>query len=197
MIAITQPPSSLEEQRLVLPGVSWQQYESLLATFGDYPGLKLIYLEGTLEIFMPSAEHEIIKKTIARLLERYAEEVDIPLHAYGSTTFRREAKARGLEPDECYCVGNLKERPDFAVEVNLTSGGVDKLAVYRGIGVPEVLIWQNNCLTLYDLRGDSDLQSDRSQFFPSLDFQMLAQYIRPQEQPLAIKEFIRAVRNQA
>jgi hypothetical protein len=40
------------------------------------------------------------------------------------------------------------------------------------------------------------LQSDRSQFFPNLDFQMLAQYIRPQEQPLAIKEFIRAVRNQ-
>jgi Uma2 family endonuclease len=180
-----------------LPGVSWQQYESLLATFGDYPGLRLIYLEGTLEIFMPSAEHETIKKTIARLLERYAEEVDIPLHAYGSTTFRREAKARGLEPDECYCVGNLKERPDFAVEVNFTSGGVDKLAVYRGLGVPEVLIWQNNCLTLYDLRGDSDLQSDRSQFFPSLDFQILAQYIRPQEQPLAIKEFIRAVRNQS
>lgn len=67
---------------------------------------------------------------IARLLERYAEEVDIALHDYGSTMFRREAKARGLEPDECYCIGMLKELPDFAIEVNLTGGGVDKLAMY-------------------------------------------------------------------
>ncbi|WAL62207.1 Uma2 family endonuclease [Thermocoleostomius sinensis] len=89
---------------------------------------------------------------IARLLERYAEEVDIALHDYGSTMFRREAEARGLEPDECYCIGMLKELPDFAIEVNLTGGGVDKLAVYQGLGVPEVLIWQNQQLTLHDLR---------------------------------------------
>jgi Uma2 family endonuclease len=115
----------------------------LLATLGDYPGLRLIDLEGTLEIFTPSREHEMITKVLARLLERYTEEVDIPLHSYGSTTFRQEAKARGLEPDECYCVGALKELPDFALEVNLTSGGVDKLAVYQGLNIPEGLIWQD------------------------------------------------------
>jgi Uma2 family endonuclease len=192
----TRLQTNLEEQRLVLPGVSWQQYENLLATLGDYPGLRLIYLEGTLEIFMPSAEHEMLKKVIARLLERYAEEVDIPLHGYGSTTFRGEAKARGLEPDECYCVGDLKELPDLAVEVNLTSGGVDKFAIYKGLGVAEVLMWQNNQLTLYDLRGDAIRAVSFSQFLPHLDLQLLAQYIRPQDQPQAIKEFIRAVRAQ-
>lgn len=183
-----------EEQRIVLSGVSWRQYETLLATLGDYPGLRLIYLEGTLEIFMPSPEHELLKKVIARLLERYAEEVDIPLHGYGSATFRREAKARGLEPDECYCVGTLKERPDFAIEVNLTSGGVDKLAVYQGLGVPEVLIWQDDQLALYDLRTANYQETDRSQFFPSLDWRLFAQYIRPQDQPQAIKEFLQAIR---
>ena len=96
MTALIQPSSNVE-QRVVLPSVTWQQYESLLATLGDYPGLRLIYLEGMLEIFMPSPEHEMLKKVIARLLERYSEEVDIPLHGYGSTTFRREVKARGLE----------------------------------------------------------------------------------------------------
>jgi Uma2 family endonuclease len=197
MTLLTQPPSNIEEQRLVLAGVSWQQYESLLTTLGDYPGLRLIYLEGVLEIFMPSAEHEMLKKVIARLLERYAEEVEIALHGYGSTTFRQEAKARGLEPDECYCVETLKELPDFAIEVNLTSGGVDKLAVYQGLGVPEVLIWQNHLLTLYDLRGDSHREVERSQFFPNLDLQLLANYIRPQEQPQAVKDFIRAIRSQA
>ncbi|MBE9042309.1 Uma2 family endonuclease [Oscillatoriales cyanobacterium LEGE 11467] len=190
------PTSNLQEQRVVLPSVTWQQYESLLTTLGDYPGLRLIYLEGTLEIFMPSAQHEMIKKVIARLLERYAEEVDIPLHGYGSTTFRLEAKAKGLEPDECYCVDTLKELPDLAIEVNLTSGGVDKLAIYQGLGVPEVVIWQNDRLTLYDLRETEYRESATSQFFPDLDWNLLAQYIRPQEQPQAIKDFLKAIRSQ-
>lgn len=144
---------------------------------------------------MPSPEHELLKKVIARLLERYAEEIDIPLHGYGSTTFRREAKARGLEPDECYCIGTLKELPDFAIEVNLTSGGVDKLAVYQGLGVPEVLIWQNQQLTLHDLRQVPCQAVTRSQFFPDLDWTLFAQFVRPQDQPQAIKEFLQAIRS--
>ena len=195
MTTLIQPPN-IEEQRLVLPSVTWQQYESLLTIFGDRPGLKLIYLEGTLEIFMPSSEHETIKKIVARLLERYGEEMDIPLHGYGSTTFRRAATAQGLEPDECYCIGTLKELPDFAVEINLTSGGIDKLAIYRGLGIPEVLIWQNNRLTLYDLRESIDRKVVSSQFFPGLDFQLLARYIQPQNQPQAIKDFLVAIRSQ-
>ncbi|MEL7314642.1 MAG: Uma2 family endonuclease [Cyanobacteria bacterium J06559_3] len=145
MTAIVHPGAKFEDQRVVLPGVTWQQHEDLLTTLGGYPSLRLIYiyLEGTLEFFISSAEHELRKKAIARLLERYAEEVDIPLHGYGSTTFRQEAKARGLEPDECYCVDTLKLLPDLAIEVNLTSGGVDKLTIYQGLGVPEVLIWQD------------------------------------------------------
>ncbi|MGV0028127.1 Uma2 family endonuclease [Phormidesmis priestleyi] len=196
MTSLIQPVNPVEEQRVILPGVTWQQYENLLATLADYPGLRLIYLEGTLEIFMPSPEHEMLKKVIVRLLERYAEEVDILLHGYGSTTFRREAKARGLEPDECYCVDTLKELPDLAIEVNLTSGGIDKLAVYKGLGVPEVLLWQNRQLALYNLRETESREVVQSQFFPDLDLQLLAQYIRPQEQPQAVKEFLAVVRSQ-
>jgi Uma2 family endonuclease len=194
MTPLIQPPQ-IEEQRLVLPNVTWQQYESLLTVFADRPGLQLIYLEGTLEIFMPSSEHELIKKIVARLLERYAEEMDIDLHGYGSTTFRQAATARGLEPDECYCIGTLKQLPDFAVEINLTSGGIDKLAIYRGLGIREVLVWQNNRLTLYDLQGTIDREIVTSQFFPGLDFQLLAQYIQPQNQPQAIKDFLAAIRS--
>jgi Uma2 family endonuclease len=58
MTTLIQSTFSPEEQRVILPSVTWQQYESLLATLGDYPGLRLIYLEGTLEIFMPSPEHD-------------------------------------------------------------------------------------------------------------------------------------------
>ena len=62
---------------------------------------------------------------IARLVEMYAADRDAPLYGYGSTTFRRELKERGLEPDECYCVGaDLRTYPDLAIEVVTTSGGI-------------------------------------------------------------------------
>jgi Uma2 family endonuclease len=194
MAYLLEPPIQQVDQQIVLFGVSWQQYENLLATLGDFPGLRMTYLEGGLEILMPSSEHEMLKKVIARLLERYAEELDIPLHGYGSTTFRKEAKARGLEPDECYCIGELKDIPDLAIEVVLTSGGLDKLDVYKGLEIPEVLLWQNNQLALYDLRGDSRKVVSRSKFFPELDLALLTQYVKPTEQPQAIKRFLLALR---
>ncbi|MFQ3618526.1 MAG: hypothetical protein SNJ57_16530 [Cyanobacteriota bacterium] len=46
--------------------------------------------------------------------------------------------------------------------MNLSSGGINKLAVYQGLGVPEVLIWQDGDLTLYDLRGETHRTISRS-----------------------------------
>jgi Uma2 family endonuclease len=91
----------------------------------------------------------------------------------------------------------LKELPDIAIEINLTSGGVDKLAVYKGLGIPEVLIWENQRLTLYDLRGEAYQEQARSQFFPELAVGMLAQYVRPYDQPQAIKDFLQALQNRS
>ena len=194
-LSIHLPSISVEEQRVLLSGVTWTQYESLLETFGDHPGLKLLYSEGMLEIFMPSSEHEMLKTVIARLLERYAEERDIVIHGYGSTTFRSEIRAQGLEPDECYCIDTLKERPDFAIEINLMSGGINKLEIYKGLEVPEVLIWQNDQLSLYSLQGETYQEVSQSQFFPGLDFGLLAQYVKPYNQSQAVKAFLEAIRS--
>jgi len=194
LLTSVQAPKT-KEQRVILSGLNWSQYENLLQTLGDYPGLRLIYLQGTLEIFMPSAEHEMYKKVLSRLLERYAELMDIAMHGYGSTTFRQEAKGRGLEPDECYCIGTLKEIPDLAIEINLTSGGLDKLEIYQGLEISEVLIWQDNQLNLYQLAKTGYQQTHKSQFFPDLDWQLLAEYVLPQQQPQAIKAFLERVKN--
>lgn len=182
------------EQRLILSGVSWQQYETLRSNLDDFPGLRMTYLEGTLEIMTPAPEHEMSKKAIARLLERYADDMDINLHGLGSTTFRSEAKARGLEPDECYCVGELKDIPDIAIEVVVSSGGIDKLAVYQGLGVPEVWFWKGSKFSVYSFRERGYEAIAKSEFLPELDLSLLARYVRPSDQPQAVKEFINAVR---
>jgi len=177
------------EQRLILRSVSWQQYLSLDALSIDYPGLKLSYLEGVLEIMTLSPEHELLKKTIARLLEIYAFAKRIDLHGFGSTTYRREIAARGLEPDECYCINQLKSVSDLAIEVVITSGGVDKLAIYQGLSVPEVWFWLDQSLTVYQLTTSGYEVSQQSLLLPELDLGLLAQYVQPERQSEAVREF--------
>lgn len=186
---------TIPEQRLILNGVSWQQYETLRTTLDDYPGLRMTYLDETLEIMAPSPEHERSKIVIGRLIERYAEEMEINLNGLGSTTFRSQAKSRGLEPDECYCVGENKDIPDVAIEVVLNSGGVDKLTVYEGLEVPEVWFWQSDNFTLYRLGEQGYVEVAKSKFFPNLDLSLLAGYVRPNDQSQAVKEFMQAVRS--
>ena len=175
------------EEKITLYGVTWQQYDTLVSMFMDqFPGLRMTFLEGTLEIMGTSSEHERLKKIIARLLEMYAVEKRITLNGYGNTTFRKEAKQRGLEPDECYCLGKLREVPDIAIEIAITSGGIDKLSVYQGLGVKEVWFWQNNQFILYRLREEEYAKIDRSEFLPDLDLVLLSKFVNYDDQTEAV-----------
>jgi Uma2 family endonuclease len=174
------------EEKITLYGVTWEQYDTLVSMFMDrFPGLRMTYLEGTLEIMGTSSEHERLKTIIARLLEMYAVEKRIILNGYGNTTFRKEAKQRGLEPDECYCLGELVELPDIAIEIAITSGGIDKLSVYQGLGVREVWFWKNNQFLLYRLEEEYK-KIDRSEFLPDLDLILLSQFVNYDNQTEAV-----------
>lgn len=123
-------------------GVTYAQYVALRDGL-DIAGLRMTFCEGTLELVTPSPDHERAKKLVARLLELYAYLEDIRLYGYGSTTFRKEAKERGLEPDECYYFGEdfdaeRRPFPDLAIEIVISSG-MDKLTAYAGLQVPEVV----------------------------------------------------------
>src|SRR6185503_3511637 len=96
-------PPHAGEQRVLINRVSWKDYVIARDVF-DQPGLRMTYCEGSLEIMSPSFGHEVDKKSIARLVETYAFLRRLRLNGYGSTTFRSEAKERGAEPDECYCI---------------------------------------------------------------------------------------------
>jgi Uma2 family endonuclease len=191
---LSQPHIQPAEQRLVLEGISWQQYEMLLATLGDdFPNLRLSYLEETLEFMTNSPEHEELKKVIGMLLEAYFQETRTRFHALGSTTFRRAMKLRGLEPDECYCLGTKKEFPDLAIEVVLTSGMVDKLDIYHGLGVAEVWEWQSGQFVIYHWRSTGYEQITNSELLPDLNMQQLASYVNPAEQFDAVMAFRDAI----
>ena len=184
------------DQRIVLRDVSWEQYEALLALFGDDPpGIRMAYLEGALEIMSPSRKHEAIKTVVARLVEFYALERGISLTGLGSTTFRHAAKEQGIEPDECYCVGEDKEFPDIAFEVVLTSGGgVNRLAIYAGLGVAEVWLWRDRLFEIYRLGPTGYERRERSGLLPELDFAQLVPLVEMQDQTRALQTFRDALR---
>ena len=182
--------SPLPEQRVCLEGVSWRQYESLLSTLGEnFPALRLSYLCGTLEIMTTSPFHEELKTIIGMLLEAYFQETRTRFHGIGSATFRSMAQQRGLEPDECYCLGEKKEFPDIAIEVVLSSGVVDKLSIYQGLGVAEVWVWEAEKFTIYHLRSDEYEQIASSELLPNLDINLLASYVKPQDQFDAVMNY--------
>src|SRR5688572_13401667 len=97
---ILAPPGRLEDpdQRVILDGIDWWQFETFLAIRGDRAGVRVTYLEGQLEIMRPSRSHEMRKKLISRLLEAYADEKGLVFEGYGSLTMRNAAERRGIEP---------------------------------------------------------------------------------------------------
>ncbi len=188
-------PDPNGEQRLILAGVAWSQYETLVSLFmNQFPALRMTYLEGTLELMTNSPEHERLKTMIGRLLEAYAEERDLDLNGYGSTTFCREAVARGLEPDECYCLGELNEVPSLAIEIALTRGGIDKLSVYQGLKIPEVWIWQPQQMVVFVLEETGYVKCDRSRLCPDLDLALFASFVDTANQTQSVKAYRRALR---
>ncbi len=186
----------LDEPRILLHSVTWEQYETMITAVGDRPRLRLSYLDRMLEIMTISPEHEMLKKMIARLVEIYALEADIPLYSCGSATFRQQAVQRGLEPDESYCFNRRKDFPDLAIEVVITSGTLDKLEIYRGLGVAEVWVWQNGQMTVHQLRADGsgDDPFAASQLLPGLDLELLGTYIKPDTEPQALRAFRNRIR---
>ena len=182
------------EERFLSTGVSWRQYEHLLQQLADTSRYRVTYLEGVLEIMAPSRSHEVAKKNIGRLLEAYFEETRTRFWGLGSTTFRQEGRRGGTEPDECYCLEAEKAFPDLAIEVIVTHGGVDKLAVYQRLGVREVWFWRDERFEVYALHDEQYEASSQSQLLPDLDLAALARHVgqpAPLEALLAYRAHLR------
>ncbi|MGF1535650.1 MAG: Uma2 family endonuclease, partial [Elainellaceae cyanobacterium] len=169
------------EERRVLSQVPWSDYEALLQALGEASPYRVHYLEGVLEVLAPSRKHESGKTRIGTLLEIYFLEADIEYFPMGSTTLRQAGLQAGGEPDESYCIDRDGEVPDLAIEVVVTSGSINRLELYRRLGVREVWFWQGERLSIYCYREDDPALSEtsgyervaRSEALPQLNIELL------------------------
>jgi len=188
------PSQPLVEGLSTLFNVTWEQFQTIDATLDRSQGVKLSYLNGTLEIMSPIGfEHESVKSTLGLLLEAYMREKCIRFYRCGGFTIESPETASGT-PDESYALGTNKKIPDIVIEVIITSGTLDKKELYRPKQVPEVWFWKKGQIIVFQLGEQGYEQKDRSKFFPDLDLSVLKRYLDYADQYDAVTDLINAIR---
>ena len=179
------------EPRFVLHNVPWDTYVALRDLEANWH-VRMTYDRGTLEMMVNSDRHENMKKLIGRLIEAFTAELNIPLRSFGETTWRRREMDKGLEADECYYIMNqplVSHRvevdllhdppPDLALEVVISHGDVDKMAIYAALGVPEVWHWEDGDLQAYELEDGRYVLRESSLNLPMLRVKDLGEFLDP------------------
>jgi len=187
------------ERRVVLHGISWAAYLAIGKALGETTSIRLAYLRGALEIMSPSDLHEARKTSIHNLLFAYAQERDLFLTGYGSTTFRKRVKACGAEADQCYVLRDPRGKrvlaPDLAIEVVLSPWSLAKQAIYAELGVKELWLVRRGGIEVHVLRGGTYRGTVRSHLLPDLDLELLWRFVDRTDHVRAVQDYRRALRD--
>ncbi|MDB9316103.1 MULTISPECIES: Uma2 family endonuclease [Cyanophyceae] len=166
-------------QCLILREINWGEFEAILEELGEHRGARVAYYQRVLEIRMPLPEHEKAKILIGEFVKILLDELEIDWEPYGSSTFKRQEMAAGLEPDDCFYIQNAarmigKNRlnlsvdppPDLAIEIDVTSK--TQLSAYEALGVPELWCYADSQLQIFLLREGEYVQVENSPTFGDL-----------------------------
>ncbi len=180
-----------QADRVMLYSVSWEQFEKILENLGEHRAARIAYDNGTLEIMTPLPEHEYFKEVIGDAVKDVADEIDIDYASYGSTTWRKQIKMAGLEPDNCFYFQNeaiARGRldldlskgdppPDLALEIDVTHKSLDRFPIYARLEVPELWCYESGELKIYHLQNGVYVEAETSLALPQLPIKELPQII--------------------
>ncbi|MFK0733409.1 MAG: Uma2 family endonuclease [Gloeotrichia echinulata IR180] len=176
-------------QRVLLQDVTWTELETIIEDLGEHRAARIAYDQGTLEIMAPLPEHEDDKEIISDLVKALLEELNIEFRCLGSTTFKNQIMAQGIEPDQCFYIKNEalirgKKRldltvdppPDLALEIDITSRTHPH--IYEGLKVTELWRFENKKLQINLLENGRYVESQESLNFPKLPLiKVIPQYL--------------------
>ncbi len=162
MKTLTKPQA---ENYIILYPISWETFDRMSQELSQSPSKKLTYHEGYLQIMSPLGEHENNNWFISRLIFTMAEEWDINIKSFGSLTLKRNDIQKGVEPDACFYIKHEAEvrnkqnidlnqgdiPPDLVIEIDITSGSLDKFPIYSALGIPEIWRYNGEVLQFYGL----------------------------------------------
>ncbi|MGF1602978.1 MAG: Uma2 family endonuclease [Thermosynechococcaceae cyanobacterium] len=169
---------------LQFPG-NWQVYQALSQRLGDRPNPRLKFRNGEILLMNPLPEHgrtvDVLADVVKVLLDHLEQEYD----SFTPITMELPEES-GIEPDHCFYIEHWAEisgktrinwgidpPPDLVIEIDVTSyTNVDDYLPYK---VPEVWLFKQQQLSIYQFTGGSYRQRNNSAFFPGIN---LADMIR-------------------
>ncbi|MGK7957955.1 MAG: Uma2 family endonuclease [Crocosphaera sp.] len=180
-----------QKNSIILNNIRWDTYQSLVKDSAEQPNKRLTYDRGILEIMTPLPEHETYKKLIDRFVLVMVEEMRKEMRSLGSCTWSRQDLKQGLEPDECYYINheeavrgklkidlNFDPPPDLAIEIDITSSSLNRMAIYEGLKVAEVWRFDGQLLRIYQLVNDQYQESDKSAIFPFIKGEDIVRFLQ-------------------
>ena len=176
-------------QRVQLENISWTDFEEIIAELGEHRATRIAYSEGILEIMAPLPEHETNKVFIGDFVKILVEEMNIEWISLGSTTFKQQLMAAGIEPDDCFYIENCRRMvgcqrlditiappPDLVIEVDVTSK--TQISAYQALKVPEVWCYDQG-LNISVLRDGLYVDAQFSLIFPGLPLrEVIPQFVK-------------------
>lgn len=184
MFAIVSPEKIyLPPGTVVRIPATWENYLSLCQQRGDGSIPRIKYRTGEVLLMSPLPKHgrdaSLIADIIKVLLDNNGREYD----SFTPVTMELPPIS-GIEPDYCFYIDNWeavsgKERidwrvdppPDLVLEIDVTSySDVNDYLPYR---VPEVWLFRQNQLTIYQLQATEYSLATHSRYFPDLNLQEL------------------------
>ena len=184
------------DQCVVLRGIDWKGYRTLLRLRGERAVPRMVYLDGDLWLMSPSYIHENLAKRLGWFVLEVAVGLQIPFTSARQTTLRRRKKDVGVEGDDSFYFAHVERLrgkttidlrvdppPDLALEAVYSHGARAALEVYRRLGVPEVWVGAETRLRILVLQANGEYaESESSAAFPFLKTAEIADWIyRPQD----------------
>jgi Uma2 family endonuclease len=197
------------DQCVVLQGIGWEGYRRVLRLRGERSRPRMIYLDGDLFLMSPGHLHERDKERFGAFVLVLAEELDSPLLMAGSTTYRRQKRKGGIEPDQSYYLANaprvlnkakidlrVDPPPDLSIEVVYSHSSKVAVEVSRRFKIPEVWVCTELGLVFLVLGPDGKyVESASSLAFPFLSAAEIVDWVRlPGEEGLTDIDWVRQVR---
>lgn len=189
--SVASPPSTATDDCVVLRHVSWDTYERLLADDEERRIPRMSYDQGVLELVTPSMPHDEDARIVEQTVVIVAANLGVPIRVAGGTTFKRRDMERGFEADASFYIQS-EERirgqrevdllvdppPDLVLEMEVSRSALDKLALFGGMGIPEVWRCDGERVTIHVLHQDAYRESASSLALPALTSDVLTRFLR-------------------
>ncbi len=190
--------------RVVFDNVDWDTYEATLAYWDEHGRVRLTYDRGRLELMSPSHEHDEWAQRFGFLIALAATGLRLPFRSFGTATWRKEVKKRGMEADASFYFAsvprmkgkrkldlNVDPPPELTVEIEISHSDPNRMEIHSALGVPEVWRFDGEDLSVWLLQIDGSYTDvTASPTFPVFSFEEIVHWVKRAEELDDMSEWI-------